>query len=104
MEAYSLPLDKEICDSIYPRLYDTLMDITGYVKVMNVEAFIAEKGYEPCISSRFIVTTRGSVTCGKADGYLATLNGTIISHNYVNYRGIGEEYWRRYIAKQKKDA
>lgn len=98
-----LPLDKTVCDLIDPKLYSRLMAITGHVEVLDIEAFTAARGYEPCIGSRFNITTGGSVTWMEEDGsYISTYNGTLESWSHGPARAIGETYWRIYSSRNPK--
>ena len=100
MNSHMVPLDKDTCDKIHPRLHK-LFETVHVKNVLQLDDFIYKRGYTPCISSIFLV---GDDPCGSYDANCGGLtvhvkNGTLSRVQYpddsmVTFKDIGDRYRR----------
>lgn len=76
MDKCCVPLSKAICDKIQPGIYERLISEFPDIKVIDVDAFVAQNKYEPAIGSIFLVIAGGSIVWYT----WSTINGTLAFH------------------------
>jgi hypothetical protein len=79
MNSYTLPFDLELANSISPEYTQILCSFFNKddIRIIDVEKFEKERGYELCISSRFMVSIGGSYEYNKNGHIIIIHNGTL---------------------------
>jgi len=70
--------DVEIGNTISNQFTNVLLSIFDKISILNINEFVKQKGYSPCIGSNFVVSDGGSVY------YEKTLNGVTYTINTYN--------------------
>lgn len=78
METCTSPFNPTIGNSICPQTTSLLLSLFGdNIKIIDVEKFKDKYKFEPCISSRFMVTKGGSCDFTQNGYTIHTHNGTL---------------------------
>jgi len=78
METCAIPFNATIGNSISPQITSLLLTLFGdNIKIIDVEKFKEKYMFEPCISSRFMVSKGGSCDFTKNGYNIIIHNGTL---------------------------
>jgi hypothetical protein len=95
MNNFTIPFDIDLGYSICPRTTQLLFTLFGEsnIKIIDVKSFKNHYNYEPCISSRFMVSDGGSYDYTKENYNITIHNGTLsIIDGYPNIRNYMNKY------------
>ena len=81
MNTCTTPFDKTIGNSISPQMTELLLSLFDDIKIIDIKQFQEKYEFEPCISSRFMVTEGGTCYFKKNGYHIVTHNGTL--HNII---------------------
>jgi len=86
MESCTTAFDLNIGNSICPITTTFLLNLFGDdIKIIDINEFKKKYSYDPCISSRFMVTKGGSCNFTKNGYNIMTHNGTLQSIEGMPY-------------------
>jgi hypothetical protein len=98
MNSHSIPFDLELANSISPESTKILCSFFNKddINIINVKQFQEERGYEPCISSTFMVSSGGSYDYEMNGHEIVIHNGTLARiSGYPRLRSFMNEYTQR---------
>ena len=98
MNSHSLPFDLELANSISTESTKILCSFFNKdnIRIIDVDQFKKERGYEPCISSTFMVSLGGSYDYVVNGREIVIHNGTLSQiQGYPQIWNFMNEYTRR---------
>ncbi len=98
MNSHSVPFDTELANSISPESTKILCSFFNKdnIHIIDVKQFEKETGYEPCISSTFMVCIGGSYDYEINGHEIVIHNGTLVRiSGYSQLHNFMDEYTRR---------
>lgn len=79
MNSFTIPFNADLGNSICPKTTQLLFTLFGAdnIKILDIDSFKNHYKFEPCISSRFIVSSGGSYDYDQEGYHITIHNGTL---------------------------